>query len=181
MTGKKYDKPLAIDVPFEEALERLAGTDPKEVKALTELLTNNATVDGLMRDFESVAHETDDGIEFWYASDLMRLFEYSRWGKFRPVVLKTWLACKNAGHDPSGHFLNALGTAHWEPDGEVLHREVQNPQGGRPTEDVLLTRYAAYLVAENANPSKPPVAFAQTYFATQTRRQELADAPRRPA
>jgi DNA-damage-inducible protein D len=171
---RKYQKPLELDLPFEEALERFAQTDPKEVTALTKLMTDDSAMDALMKAFEAAAFEIGDDEHCWLARDLMHLFEYTEWRNFRNVVAKAWTACKEASlADPARHFV-ALGGRAWHPD-EVFVETNKNPQGGRPSEDVILSRYAAYLVAENADPSKTPVAFAQTYFATQTRRQELAD------
>lgn len=183
MTGKKggpkgprgeYEEPFLIDLDADEALERFAQTDPKEADAVAVLVKDDKTIDGLMKAFEAAAHD-DGAAEFWYATDLMRLFDYSRWTKFRPVIEKARAACIAARQNPDAHFANAEGTGPWDPAGEVMYRAGTNPAGGRPGEDVILSRYAAYLAAENADSSKVPVAFAQTYFATQTRRAELAD------
>lgn len=184
MTGKKggqkgprgeYEEPLLIDLDADEALERFAQTDPKEADAVASLVKDDKTIDGLMQAFEDAAllPDTLDAPEAWRARDLMRLFDYDRWENFRKVLERAFSACKGAGQtDPAAHF--------WRPDGqpwvpeEVFRDATKNPQGGRPSEDVILSRYAAYLTAENADPAKTPVAFAQTYFATQTRRAELA-------
>lgn len=128
-----------------------------------------------MQAFEDAAllPDTLDAPEAWRARDLMALFEYTEWRNFRKVLTNAYAACRGAGEaDPAAHF--------WRPDGEPWNPEEvfveanKNPDGGRPSEDVILSRYAAYLTAENADPAKTPVAFAQTYFATQTRRAELA-------
>lgn len=170
----EYEEPFLIDMDADEALERFAGVSTQEAEAVEVLVKSDGTIDGLMKAFEAAAHD-DGAAEFWYATDLMRLFEYSRWTKFRPVIEKARTACIAAGQDPNAHFANAAGTGPWDPNGEVMYRAGTNPAGGRPGEDVILSRYAAYLAAENADSSKVPVAFAQTYFATQTRRAELAD------
>jgi DNA-damage-inducible protein D len=170
----EYEQPLSLDMDPDEAVARFAQADPKEADAVAALVKDDATIDGLMKAFEDAVWATEDGDAFWWARDLMRLFEYTEWRNFRAVVVKAWTACKAAGHDPAQHFALPDLSAPWDPDG-VFVEVNKNPQGGRPSEDVLVTRYGAYLIAENADSSKQPVAFAQTYFTIQTRRQELAD------
>lgn len=117
-----------------------------------------------------------DGVEAWRARDLMVLFTYSEWNKgFREVLRRAWDACAAAGVKPDSNFLTGDGGGSWSPDGKVFGGNSKNPQGGRPSEDVILTRRAAYLVAMNGDPRKPAVAFAQHYFAVKTRTLEVIE------
>jgi DNA-damage-inducible protein D len=113
--------------------------------------------------FEAIRRVNDDGTEYWSARDLYRLLGYSRWEKFHYVLEQAKKACENSDQVVSDHF----------------HLEVKMIKAGkganRSTEDYRLSRYACYLIVQNADPSKPIVALGQTYFAVQTRRQELAD------
>lgn len=172
----EYELPFGLDMDADEALERLVGVSAEEAEAVEVLIKNDNTIDGLMKAFEDAAllPDTLDAPEAWRARDLMRLFEYSNWQNFRKVLARAYAACEGAAQaSPADHFWRPDGQP-WNPE-EVFTDSSKNPEGGRPSEDVILSRYAAYLTAENADPSKVPVAFAQTYFATQTRRAELAD------
>lgn len=114
--------------------------------------------------FEQIKRIDPDGNEFWSARDLLVILQYANYFKFKNVLLKAQLACENSGHDPSDHFYHAVTMVEI---GSNTKREV---------EDMHLSRYACYLVVQNADPSKEVVALGQTYFAVQTRRQEIADA-----
>lgn len=114
--------------------------------------------------FEQIKRVDPDDNEFWSARDLMPVLEYSSWQKFSNVLLKAQIACENSGYDPSNHFIRAVKMV---PIGSDAKREV---------EDIHLSRYACYLVVQNADPNKEVIALGQTYFAIQTRRQEIADA-----
>jgi DNA-damage-inducible protein D len=114
--------------------------------------------------FERIRQEDADGMEFWSARDLMPTLEYVSWQKFKNVLIKAQLACENSGYDPGDHFIQAVKMV---AIGSDAKREV---------EDMHLSRYACYLVVQNADPSKEVVALGQTYFAVQTRRQEVSDA-----
>ncbi len=100
-----------------------------------------------------------DQTEFWHARDLMPLLGYSKWQKFSEAINRAKDACKTSSQAVEGHFLPAPVKS----------------SGGRPMEDYFLTRYACYLIAQNGDPRKPQIALAQTYFATQTRKQELLE------
>jgi len=116
----------------------------------------------LTSSFEEHA-QNKDGVEFWYARDLQKLLEYSEWRNFLKVVDKAQESCKNADSNVSEHFVD-------------INKTIDMPKGAsKEIEDILLTRYACYLIAQNADPHKEAVAFAQSYFALQTRRQELIE------
>jgi len=113
--------------------------------------------------FERIKLIDPDDNEFWSARDLMPTLEYASWQKFKGVLLKAQIACENSGYDPAEHFIQAVKMI---AIGNDAKREV---------EDMHLSRYACYLIVQNADPSKEVVALGQTYFAVQTRRQELTD------
>ncbi len=112
--------------------------------------------------FEQAALEID-GVECWSARELQKLLGYSKWENFANVIDKAKTACGNVGHDISEHF----------PD---VRKTIAMPKGAeKEIDDYLLTRYACYLVAQNGDPRKEQIAFAQTYFAVQTRKAELIE------
>lgn len=114
--------------------------------------------------FEDIKHTTDEGMEFWYARELGPVLEYSKWDNFRKVVGKAMLACKNSGFEVADHF----------PE---VGKMVELGSGSqRKLKDYMLSRYACYLIMQNGDPRKEVIAVGQTYFAIQTRRQEIADA-----
>lgn len=113
--------------------------------------------------FEGLRHFDVDGNEFWLARQLSKVLEYSEYRHFQPVVERARAACSNSGKAVEDHFEDILDM-------------VEIGSGAkRGLPDVRLSRYACYLIVQNADPSKPIVANGQTYFAIQTRRQELAD------
>lgn len=114
--------------------------------------------------FERIRQVDPDDLEFWSARDLMPILEYTKWQNFKTVLLKAQIACENSGNDPADHFTDASKMV---AIGSDAKREV---------EDMHLSRYACYLIVQNADPAKEVIALGQTYFAVQTRRQEIADA-----
>lgn len=113
--------------------------------------------------FESLKQQSEDKAEFWYARDLQLALDYASWGKFKRVIGKAITACDHSGQVPENHF-------------SQVGKMVQLGSGSqREIEDYHLSRYACYLIVQNGDPSKPVIANGQTYFAMQTRRQELAD------
>ena len=116
----------------------------------------------LTKNFEDYA-QNEKGLEFWFARDLQKLLGYGDLRNFLNVVEKAKESCKNAGFSISDHFVEVTKMV---PLGSGSEREV---------EDIMLTRYACYLIAQNGNPKKEEIAFAQSYFAVQTRKQELIE------
>lgn len=116
----------------------------------------------LFEQFENAASEVEN-IECWSARDLQQLLGYSKWENFEKVIQKAKDACKNAGEEMTYHF----------PD---IRKTIPMPKGAeKEIDDILLTRYACYLIAQNGDSRKQEIAFAQNYFAVQTRRAELVE------
>lgn len=113
--------------------------------------------------FEDIKHINGEGMEVWYARELAVILEYKRFDKFLNVIAKALVACRNSGIDADYHF------------SRVGRMVGIGSQAKREIEDFALSRYACYLIVQNADPNKEAVAQGQTYFAVQTRRQEIAD------
>lgn len=117
----------------------------------------------LTNNFETFAHKTEEGIEFWLARDLQQLLGYTKWDNFKNVILKARTACELSGQDIEDHFAD-------------IGKTIQMPKGAtKEIDDIMLTRYACYLIAQNGDSGKKEIAFAQTYFAMQTRKAELIE------
>lgn len=113
--------------------------------------------------FEGIRHVDEDGNEFWLARELAPLLDYPYWRNFTPVLDKARTACQQSNRPVENHFAD-------------IRKMVTIGSGAeRELLDVRLDRYACYLIVQNGDPSKPVIANGQTYFAMQTRRQELAD------
>jgi len=119
----------------------------------------NEVIIKLHSSFESAVNQSE-GIEFWFARDLQMLLGYSKWENFAKVIEKAKDACKNADGKVSDHF----------PDVRKVIKAGKGAQ--QEIDDILLTRYACYLVAQNGDSRKEQISFAQNYFAVQTRRAE---------
>lgn len=130
-------------------------------------------VSKLFRSFEDFCFDLN-GAEAWRARDLMAGLGYVRWENFREAIKRAWESCSAAGHDCASNFLVSDGSQAWIPS-EVFRESTKNPLGGRPSEDVILTRRAAYLVAMNGDPTKAEISFAQQYFAASTRTLEVIE------
>ena len=120
----------------------------------------NDLVNKTEKDFESIKHVDENGTEFWYARELMIMLEYSKWGNFIKVIDKARESCKNSDNNVLDHFADV---------GKMVKAGVADKE----IYDLKLTRYACYLIAQNGDTRKKTIALAQTYFAVQTRKQEL--------
>lgn len=120
-------------------------------------------IHSLTENFESFSHKTEDGIEFWLARDLQHLLGYTKWDNFQNVIAKARTACEISGQEILDHFAD-------------VGRMVQIGSGAtKEIDDIMLTRYACYLIAQNGDSKKEQIAFAQTYFAVQTRKAEFIE------
>lgn len=117
----------------------------------------------LHKSFDDYAQKTEDGLEFWFARDLQVLLGYDEWRNFLKVVEKAKIACRNSQQVIEDQFVN-------------VNKLITSGKGAqRKVDDISLTRYACYLIAQNGDPNKEPIAFAMAYFAIQTRKQELIE------
>ena len=122
----------------------------------------NSTISKLNKTFEDSAYE-QDGVEYWLARELQELLGYTDWRNFLNAVEKAKESCKTTGEDILDHFVDVT-------------KMVKIGSGAeRKQDDIMLTRYACYLIAQNGDPKKEQIAFAQSYFAIQTRKQELLE------
>lgn len=116
----------------------------------------------LTKSFEEAA-KTEEGIEYWMARDIQELLEYNEWRNFLNVIEKAKISCQKSGHLERDHFV------------EVNKMVLAGSGSSREISDFILSRYACYLIAQNGDSRKEPIAFAQSYFALQTRKQELLE------
>ncbi|MFM2049310.1 MAG: hypothetical protein RI955_1858, partial [Bacteroidota bacterium] len=121
-----------------------------------------STIFKLNKTFEEYANE-QNGVEFWMARELQNLLGYSEWRNFLTTIEKAKQSCKTSGEAVSDHFVD-------------VNKTIPMPKGAEKIiDDIMLTRYACYLIAQNGDPKKEQIAFAQSYFAIQTRKQELLE------
>ena len=115
------------------------------------------------RNFEDIKHIDENGVEFWYARELQLALNYKEWRKFENVISKAKKSCKNSDVSVFEHFVN-------------VDKTIKMPKGAtKNIRDYKLTRYACYLIAQNGDSRKKVIALAQTYFAIQTRKQEISE------
>jgi len=120
-------------------------------------------IQSLVNNFENYANKTKDGIGFWLARDLQQLLGYTKWDNFVMVISKAKTACEVTGHGVNDHFAD-------------VGKTIQMPKRAqKEVLDIMLTRYACYLIAQNGDPRKEEIAFAQNYFAVQTRKFEIIE------
>jgi hypothetical protein len=128
---------------------------------------DDSSIDHLITQFEEASQIDEDGVEYWFARDLQKLLGYLEYRNFQPVIAKAIEACRNSGQPVENHFVH-------------VHEMVEiGSNAERQISDYKLTRYASYLIAQNGDSRKKPIAFAQTYFAIQTRKQEVQDSETR--
>ena len=115
------------------------------------------------KSFEDIKRTKENGIEYWSARDLSDVLQYTEWRNFSKVLDRAKLACKNSGQEINEHFVE-------------VNKTIKMPKNAtKEVIDYELSRYACYLIVQNGDPRKEVIALGQTYFAIQTRRQEVAD------
>jgi DNA-damage-inducible protein D len=159
----KPSSELLAGIAFGEALRQVVTAKNQRTAVSTNETLRDGAIERLIAAFEEAAQVDDNGNEFWDARDLQKLLDYSDYRNFLNTVDKAKEACKTTGISVVDHFVDATDM-------------IDIGKGGaRPVETIHLSRYACYLTAQNGDARKKPIAFAQTYFAIQTRRQQQQD------
>ena len=128
-------------------------------------MTEKSIINITEQNFESIKHIDENGIEYWYARELMNVLGYSSWDKFKNIIKKAIIACKNSKVAVEECFSQVGKTLEMPNGGEKYVKDY----------NYKLNRYACYLIAQNGSSTKKAIALAQTYFAVQTRKQELTE------
>jgi DNA-damage-inducible protein D len=125
---------------------------------------NKQMIQKMQLQFDALGHKVpDEEVEFWLARELQEPLGYAKWERFKDAIERAIESCETTGFDPENHFR------------AVTKKVALGSGAARAIEDFMLTRYACYLIAQNGDPRKEPIAFAQSYFAIQTRKQELIE------
>jgi len=120
-------------------------------------------IQSLTDTFEDHSNTSENDVEFWFARDLQHLLGYSEWRNFQKVIVKAKISCETSENNLSDHFVD-------------VNKTIKMPKGAeKEIDDLMLTRFACYLIAQNGDPKKETIAFAQNYFAIQTRKFELIE------
>ena len=153
MNDKRPETDKLSGMNFGEALVRFSKTSPREVAAITNSSMKDGDIERLISAFESAAQFDENGVEFWSARVLQGLLDYSDYRNFLNIVDKAKITCRLAGQAFADHFV------------EVTEMVELGSGAMREIDDIRLSRYACYLITQNGDPKKKPIAFGQTYFA----------------
>jgi len=126
-------------------------------------MTNEIAIASINKDFESIKKTDENGVDYWEARELMTILGYPNWQKAEEVIARAAKACINSGQAVDNHF------------NQLVKMVKIGSDSVRKVRDWKLDRYACYLIAQNGDPKKQEIALAQTYFAVQTRKQEIFD------
>lgn len=134
----------------------------KHLQTIKGIIMEKELILELKSSFDEIMHITEDGTEYWFARELQKLLGYARWENFEKVIEKAKLSCKTSGSIEKDHFRGVT-------------KMVTSGVADLLVKDIQLTRYACYLIAQNGDPRKNEIAFAQTYFAVKTREAEVIE------
>ena len=142
-------------------------------------MLENEIVSSEYKSFEDIKRKRDDGSEYWLARELQKALGYAKWENFSKVIDRAMLACENAGFEVLDHFIEVSKAVEMPTKPTKNTKDLGFPEVGKTKTksiiDYKLSRYACYLIVQNGDPRKEKIAIGQTYFAIQTRRQELND------